>query len=122
MIRFPLPARHLALLVLSVCCSTGFALSARAQPKIELQTCEDLKVTKKQYGALVVETATCVGPTKTFRPKGTLRNVHLVATFPAYEIPSCPRGQPLAILRSHRRPGGAVAGSSADCVNGYSGQ
>ena len=83
MIRSPLRTRHLALLVLSICCSMGLALSARAQPKIELQTCEDLKITKKQYGAQVVETAACVGPTKTFRPKGTLRNVHILATFPA---------------------------------------
>lgn len=79
----PLRTRHLALLVLSICCSMGFAHSARAQSKIELQTCDDLKITKKQYGALVVETATCVGPTKTFQPKGTLRNVNIVATFPA---------------------------------------
>ena len=81
--RSPLHTRYLALLVLSVCCSMGFALSARAQPKIELQTCEELKITKKQYGALVVETGTCVSPTKTFRPKGTLRNVNILATFPA---------------------------------------
>jgi hypothetical protein len=79
----PVHARYLALLVLSICCSMGFARSAQAQPKIELQTCEDLKVAKKQYGVLVVETATCVGPAKTFQPKGTLRNVNIVATFPA---------------------------------------
>jgi len=83
MIRSPLRTRQLALLALSICCSTGFALSARAQPRIELQTCEDLKITRKQYGAQVVETAACVGPTKSFRPKGTLRNVHILATFPA---------------------------------------
>jgi hypothetical protein len=71
------------LLVLSFCCSMVFAHSAQAQAKIELQTCEDLKIAKKQYGALVVETAACVNPTKTFRPKGTLRNVHILATFPA---------------------------------------
>lgn len=75
--------RYLCLLVLSVCCSTLFAHTARAQAKIELQTCEDLKIAKKQYGALIVETATCVNPIKTFRPKGTLRNVHILATFPA---------------------------------------
>lgn len=57
--------------------------SARAQYKIELQTCEDLKITKKQYGANVVETATCVNPTKNFKPKGTLRNVFVLSTFPA---------------------------------------
>jgi hypothetical protein len=60
-----------------------FVCPARAQSKIELQTCEDLKITKQQYGALVVETAACVNPTKNFRPKGTLRNVHLLSTFPA---------------------------------------
>ena len=37
---------------------------ARAQFKLELQTCEDLKITKTQYGINVVETATCVNPTK----------------------------------------------------------
>ena len=31
----------------------------------------------------MVETATCVNPTKIFQPKGTLRNVNLAATFPA---------------------------------------
>lgn len=60
----------------------SFAYSAQAQSKIDLQTCEDLKITKKQYGVLVVETATCVNPTKTFQPKGTLRNVNIVSTFP----------------------------------------
>jgi hypothetical protein len=59
------------------------AYSAQAQYKIDLQTCENLTITKKQHGALVVETATCVKPTKTFQPKGTLRNVHIVSTFPA---------------------------------------
>ncbi|MFL6254959.1 MAG: hypothetical protein ACJ74T_08040 [Pyrinomonadaceae bacterium] len=78
-----IPTRYLALLVLSICCSMGLAHSAQAQSKIELQTCADLKITKRQYGALVVETATCVDPTKTFQPKGTLRNVNIVATFPA---------------------------------------
>ena len=79
----PACVRYLALFVLSICSSLAFAHPARAQARIELQTCEDLKVAKKQYGALLVETATCVGPTKTFQPKGTLRNVHILATFPA---------------------------------------
>ncbi len=57
--------------------------SAHAQYKIEMQTCEDLKITKKQYGASIVETAACVNPTKSFKPKGTLRNVFVMATFPA---------------------------------------
>ena len=48
-----------------------------------MQTCEDLKIAKAQYGVNVVETATCVNPTKTFKPKGTLRNVNVLATFPA---------------------------------------
>ena len=51
--------------------------------KIELQTCADLKITQTNYGASVVETASCIGPGKTFQPKGTARNVHIVATFPA---------------------------------------
>jgi hypothetical protein len=67
----------------AVVCVLSAHAAARAQFKIELQTCEDLKITQKQYGAAVVETATCVNPTKTFQPKGTLRNVHVVATFPA---------------------------------------
>ena len=76
-------SRRPALLVLSLCCSTAFAHAARAQTGIGLQTCEDLKITKKQYGSLPVETAACLNPAKTFRPKGTLRNVHILATFPA---------------------------------------
>jgi hypothetical protein len=81
----PVPGRIRSLVVfaLAVGCVLSSAAAARAQFKIELQTCEDLNVSKKQYGAAVVETATCVNPTKTFRPKGTLRNVHVVATFPA---------------------------------------
>ncbi|MBV8856377.1 MAG: hypothetical protein JOZ02_05395 [Acidobacteria bacterium] len=79
----PAHKRYLCLLALSLCCSTAFARSALAQTGIGLQTCEDLKITQKQYGALTVETAACLNPTKTFRPKGTLRNVHLLATFPA---------------------------------------
>lgn len=75
--------RSLLLVVVAVGCVLWSAAPARAQFKIELQTCEDLKITQKQYGAAVVETATCVNPTKTFQPKGTLRNVHVVATFPA---------------------------------------
>jgi len=66
-----------------LCCLLLFVCSARAQSQIELHTCEDLKITRKQYGGLPVETAACVNPTKTFQPKGTLRNVHILATFPA---------------------------------------
>jgi hypothetical protein len=79
MSRRKFPALCLAL----PCCLLLFVCSARAQSKIELQTCEDLKINRQQYGALTVETAACVNPTKNFRPKGTLRNVHLLSTFPA---------------------------------------
>lgn len=65
---------------LSFCISIAFASVAQAQYKLE--TCEDLKITKKQNGISVVETATCLNPTKTFSPKGTLRNVHIVYSFP----------------------------------------
>lgn len=75
--------RHLLLFALSVCALSLFVSEARAQFKIELQTCEDLKITEKQYGASVVETAACVNPSKTFSPKGTLRNVNILSTFPA---------------------------------------
>src|SRR5438045_9082776 len=54
--------------------------TARAQYKLE--TCEDLKITEAHYGINTVETATCVNPTKTFSPKGTLRNVNAVYSFP----------------------------------------
>lgn len=54
--------------------------SAHAQYKLE--TCEDLKITEAHYGINTVETATCVNPTKTFSPKGTLRNIHIVYSFP----------------------------------------
>src|ERR1700755_2670623 len=56
------------------------ASTARAQYKMEL--CEDLKITEAHYGINTVETASCVNPTKTFSPKGTLRNIHIVYTFP----------------------------------------
>jgi hypothetical protein len=70
-------------LALSFCGLSLFTLQVRAQYKIDLQTCEDLKITNAKYGVNVVETATCINPTKTFKPKGTLRNVHVLATFPA---------------------------------------
>jgi hypothetical protein len=72
-----------SLFILSICCLMLFADSAKAQYKIDLQTCENLNITKKQYGALIVETAACANPTKNFQPKGTLRNVHILSTFPA---------------------------------------
>lgn len=61
----------------------SLATIARAQSRIELQACEDLKITQTQYGISVVETAACVNPSKVFSPRGTLRNVNLLATFPA---------------------------------------
>jgi hypothetical protein len=81
--RLPKVTRYLVLCSLSLFCSMLFVFSAQAQGKIEMQACEDMKITKKQYGGSVVETATCITPTRMFQPKGTLRNVHLVATFPA---------------------------------------
>lgn len=80
---FPKITRSCVLLGLSLGCSLLVVSSARAQYKIDLQTCGDLKIAKAQYGINVVETATCVNPTKTFKPKGTLRNVFVLATFPA---------------------------------------
>lgn len=79
----PKTFRPLSLATFSVCSLLFLTSPARAQFKIELQTCEDLKIAKAQYGVNVVETATCVNPTKTFKPKGTLRNVFVLATFPA---------------------------------------
>jgi hypothetical protein len=72
--------RRFSLCLLAGCVSLLIASSARAQYKLEL--CEDLKITEAPYGINTVETATCVNPTKTFSPKGTLRNIHLVYSFP----------------------------------------
>jgi hypothetical protein len=47
----PLKSRGLALLALSVLCSAPCTAGARAQSGIELQTCEDLKITGKRYDA-----------------------------------------------------------------------
>jgi len=69
------------LFILACLFCLGVPHLARAQFKLELQTCEDLKITKAQYGVNVVETAACVNPTKAFKPKGTLRNVFVLATF-----------------------------------------
>ena len=59
--RFAFPASAVCLSILST--SAAFA-----QYKIDLQTCEDLKISKAQYGVNVVETATCINPTKSFKP------------------------------------------------------
>jgi hypothetical protein len=71
------------LLALSVCGATLLTSVVYAQTKIELVTCEDIKITEAHFGVSTVENAACVNPTKTFKPKGALRNVFVVATFPA---------------------------------------
>src|SRR5439155_17789830 len=53
-----------------------------AQAQYKLENCEDLKITEAHYGINTVETATCVNPTKAFSPKGTLRNVNILYSFP----------------------------------------
>lgn len=78
-----IPTHCFVFFALSICCSILFASPVCAQYKIELQACEDLKIVKAQYGAAIVETASCIGPSKTFQPKGTARNVNILATFPA---------------------------------------
>jgi hypothetical protein len=80
-----LPKRtyHLLSFAIFACCLMLITSSVYAQGKIEMQTCEDVKIGKAQYGAFIVETAACVGPSKTFQPKDTARNVNIVATFPA---------------------------------------
>ena len=72
--------RRLHLLVFAFGLSLIIVAGAQAQYKLE--TCEDLKIAEAHYGINTVETATCVNPTKTFSPKGTLRNIHVVYTFP----------------------------------------
>jgi hypothetical protein len=74
--------KHRFRLFIVVClCCLGLARQAPAQFKLELQTCEDITITKTQFGINMVETAACINPTKTFKPKGTLRNVFVLATF-----------------------------------------
>jgi len=60
----------------------ALAIAASAQAQYKLETCEDLKITETRYGINTVETAACVNPTKTFSPKGTLRNIHVLYSFP----------------------------------------
>src|SRR5438874_13756020 len=67
---------------LALAASVLLVIAATARAQYKLETCEDLKITEKQYGISVVETATCVNPTKAFSPKGTLRNVNIVYSFP----------------------------------------
>ena len=63
--------------------SVSLIIVSHARAQYKLETCEDLKITEAHYGINTVETATCVNPTKTFSPKGTLRNVNIVYSFPA---------------------------------------
>src|SRR5256714_11991596 len=72
--------RLLCSLVLAACVSLLISSSAHAQYKLE--TCENLKIAEAHFGINTVETATCVNPTRTFSPKGTLRNVNVVYSFP----------------------------------------
>jgi hypothetical protein len=72
--------RRFSLCLLASCVSLLISSSVHAQYKLEL--CEDLKITEAHYGINTVETATCVNPTKAFSPKGTLRNIHMVYSFP----------------------------------------
>lgn len=72
--------RRFLLCLLASCVSLFVTSSVRAQYKLEL--CEDLKITQAHQGINTIDTATCVNPTKTFSPKGTLRNIHMVYSFP----------------------------------------
>lgn len=62
--------------------SVLFLITATARAQYKLETCEDLKITEAHFGINTVETATCVNPTKQFSPKGEMRNVNLLYTFP----------------------------------------
>jgi hypothetical protein len=75
-----MPPLKIARCLVLLGCSLLLVSSARAQYKLE--TCEDLKITEAHYGINTVETATCVNPTKAFSPKGTLRNVNILYSFP----------------------------------------
>jgi hypothetical protein len=61
--------------------ASGALFPAYAQ-KIEFQLCEEIKIDKTQIGAQIIETATCTKPSNSFTPKGTLRNIFMVASFP----------------------------------------
>src|SRR6059058_1447210 len=67
-------------LLLSASVLLFVAGTAHAQYKLEI--CEDLKIAEAHFGINTVETATCVNPTKTFSPKGTLRNVNIIYSYP----------------------------------------
>jgi hypothetical protein len=67
---------------LAVAAGISLLIVAGAHAQYKLEVCDDLKISKAQHGINIVETATCVNPTKAFSPKGTLRNVHIVYSFP----------------------------------------
>ncbi len=73
----------LRIIFFAVCVVLASTAASFAQYKIEMQACEDIKVVTTQAGIAYYETATCIKPSKTFQPKGTLSNVNIVATFPA---------------------------------------
>ena len=83
--------RRVYSLAIALCLSLLVVGTAHAQYKLEL--CEDLKITEAHYGINTVETATCVNPTTTFSPKGTLRNIHIV-----YSFPKVPTGTALTFM------------------------
>ena len=58
-------------------------VASHVQAQYKLETCEDLKINEAHYGINTVETATCINPTKIFSPKGTLRNINIIYSFPA---------------------------------------
>lgn len=75
-----------SLVYLSILCFLSFAAldsAATGQSKVALATCEDIQLTKTHVGLNTVETANCLNPTTTFKPKDTLQNVFIVSTFPA---------------------------------------
>ncbi|MGZ8844633.1 MAG: hypothetical protein ACXW18_13280 [Pyrinomonadaceae bacterium] len=72
--------RRFSLFLIATAAFLLVTASVRAQYKLEL--CEDLKITQARDGVNTIETATCINPTRTFSPKGTLRNIHMVYSFP----------------------------------------
>ena len=76
---FMRPSLRITLIAYTMCV-LPVAIGAQ-QFKLEMITCEDLKVTETVISSARLETAACINPTKTFKPKGTLRNVHVLATF-----------------------------------------
>jgi hypothetical protein len=79
--------------------AVGLFAASHVTPQYKLETCEDLKITQTQYGINVVETATCLNPTTTFSPKGTLRNVNIL-----YSFPKVPTGAGVTFMRKTLMP------------------